>query len=54
MKSGLLLILFHRDIKVTRNIGNLSQDTQLLSGGVRILFHSLSSTGLYMVSDNFA
>lgn len=54
VKSVLLLILFHRDIKVTGNICNLSKDTQLLSGGVRILFHSLSSVRLYHIaSDNF-
>lgn len=54
VKSMLLLILFHRDIKVTGNIYNLSKDTQLLSGGVRILFHSLSSVRLYhLASDNF-
>lgn len=53
MKSVLFLILFHRDIKVTGNMCGLSKDTQLLSGGIRILFHSLSSARLYHIaSDN--
>ena len=54
MKSALLLILFHRDIQVPGNMCGLSKDTQLVSGGIRILFHSLSSARLYHIaSDNF-